>query len=404
MRSQAMPEKTFIINGISIFNGTITNTGARANYGTITINNGFPNNFTITNNGTFTINNAVNIPGFNQFGYIAPLPAAVNNFEPPVERPIYAAAPANRQNPDHSKINTHTASIHKSVSESALQLQKRYPATEYKTQLLENLYTILRSPKHIKTILDSLKLSAESHEVLPTNDYLIRNINSGIDRIINNISWCDPTSNISLAEIFKIILVGINSLKDHEIQLNASLMLLEQIYRLQTEYNQGPMMSSASCDSGVFNGLIYSQQTIFPEQIKILIQTISHASVFLQYRMLAFAKNIFLTTSPEEHNNLEKFTVLVESAVNPEICATIVREVVEEYYLAFNYNSPEQAIKSFTKETLDLHCKTLAGCATADLFDFLPLDLNKLFTSLTAETPRTENPTLRSKAITPMIF
>lgn len=275
----------------------------------------------------------------------------------------------------NGEINTHTTSIHVTSSQSAMHLKSAYAINDFTTQMsrIDNYFKYEDKTKKSGNMFELRTLIAGEVNIkatlLPNDDSIKLSIIKAINYIQNS-SFIDPVSKISLHSLFKLILVGINRITDAETKKYAYLQLLTKIYASQNEYG----LDSKSCDPGFFNNLIYSQQTTLPEA-KILIHTKETAANALQNNMRNYAINIL---KDSDVDNMEQFEQKIKSQAAAGGGLEIMLQVIEECYGVFGYTSAADA-KMATSDELEKHCKNLYGCTPDQLFEFAPIDLTMIY-------------------------
>jgi hypothetical protein len=284
--------------------------------------------------------------------------------------------------PDHvfgqpetvSQVNTHTASVHKSVSESILRLVEKYKVQDFTDSMVAQVVVLLDDPRTEAALNLRLEASNEDGVVFPEYAQIKALILAGISYIQAE-TYMDPVSQVTLQDLFKSILVGINSL-DAETKLEACLSLCEFIYLLKTEY-----VTTKSCESGFVNGLVYSQQSTLPNEVNVVIQKMAFAGLALKYKIVNHAERVYNENS-SKFNNAEDFTAAVMQLDFAQ-CLEIVRELVSDYHTLFGLEADVDC-REIPVEVMEVYSLKLTGGPIKDLLESVPVDFAKLYAGLSS--------------------
>lgn len=231
--------------------------------------------------------------------------------------------------------NTHTASIHESVSESAIKLYTTYSVSEFNVDMInmdkyfeyDDVTNKSGNMSKLRDLIAKEYLYDGSSPEL-NDKKIIESVKNGVARVLGT-AFVDPKSNVSLADLFRIILVGINKLSGHEMQDDGYLQLLCKLYLMENEYGQ----DAKSCYPGYFNSILYSQQGILPE-INIVIQTKNMLTQKLNIKLASHAEN---TLKEYSITNLENFISKAQESFKLKgIGNIIVRDLKVEFYTLFS--------------------------------------------------------------------
>lgn len=185
-------------------------------------------------------------------------------------------------NPINRAQSTHTASVHRSVSASAMKLKKKYPDLD--TDDLIKQIIIWGN-----TLETNITGDRHSMVLVHKNDAVQR----AISRISANDSehgnYLDPNSNISTRELLAIIWHALHDAENRISTLEDALaMFLEGLYECQREYNldhAGKEIDinaddEPACEAGTFNKIMEKMQGVLP-QVNIIMITKQTAALKL---------------------------------------------------------------------------------------------------------------------------
>ncbi len=274
----------------------------------------------------------------------------------------------------YSNINTHNESIHKSVSQSAINLSRAYNKMKF-TEQMYNLDLYLNIEKNMYDIIASIKkLRSEDtkHLTIDMQEDIKLTIKNSLDYVKNS-QDVEPVSKITLSRLLQLLLIGMNQL-DNEIKTNAHLQLCAQLYLLQTEYNQNN--NTKSCPSGFFNALVYSQQSTLSNEIDVKIQVLTNASNALQDKMRTFATTVL---NDCDFLNVDAFENYIVKQTTKDECVKIIQSIVEDYHMVFDYKIEQKQSAQFDQEIIDKACVKLGVQNVELLFQQLPIDYAAIY-------------------------
>ncbi len=287
--------------------------------------------------------------------------------------PAVLALQANPRPVIYSQVDTHTASVHASVSRSAKKLIAAYGAKSVDPKMYD-VSEYLNTEKNMQDIFDSilqLKPDAINGKELTQDEkiaHIKKAIHAGLKYAMENDNFKDPTSDITIARLLQLLLIGINELSDVNIKTNAYVQLCAQLYLLQTEYKQ----EARSCPGGFFNALVYSQQSTLPNEINVIIQSLSNAAAALQNKMKRFASGVLKQGSISSAEELKQ-AILTHKKLG-KVCGKIIRSIVKEYPEVFEC----EAVAS--NNDLKQACLKLTGHdAVEKLFEVLEIDYDDVY-------------------------
>lgn len=269
------------------------------------------------------------------------------------------------------EINTHSASLHASASASAKRLYNKYANLTYQESMSDMSKYFSKNMKELRNLIKHLK----KEDTMPSNYYIRMSIRAAI-AYVKKETRRDDVSNLTLSKIFQLLLIGINQIQNAETKKDAYLQLCASLYLLKNEYG-----TSQSCPPGFFNGLIYSQQTTLPNEVSMVVQTKELATEALKNKITRFAECILKTNN---YTEVQQFaTAVSEQAEEQEIGSALMREILNEFYTVFQYESAERASEA-TIEELEVHCMGFYGCGLKKMFTELPPEYDKLYRAANA--------------------
>lgn len=308
---------------------------------------------------------------------------------------------AERAPQTNSKVNTHTASIHTSASSSAKRLSSTYNVKDYNSRKLkflnvpdlnieildfyaflgldEQLFFSDFEPKLRKNILDFV---SDESKNLALTDPIMPSIYRAVIYIFMN-EFVDPGSKVSLKDLFKLIIVAINNFATLEAKRDACFQLLTKLYVLHNEY----AANAPSCLPGIFNGIIYSQHGVLPE-VNIVLQNKNMAIPEILKHMTSRAIEVL---NKSQCTDLDEFEMIIEEELKTK-SMDIANYMLWELFTLFELKSQDDVL-SISDSTVIEKFNKVYGCNPDDLYDFLPLDYEKLYTKYIAERAVTSTTT-----------
>ncbi len=230
--------------------------------------------------------------------------------------------------------STHTASVHRSVSQSATQLYQRYG------HAIENdkLKTILNKIKSEINALQSNDIEKKHHDA--AKRAFVRLTQDGY-------AFSDPTSNVSTQQLIALAWLAIHDEALRAGHLNDALaMFIEGLYEIQREYclseqgvDNGAERDLASCPGGTFNKIVEKLVGIHPD-CEIIFITPRTVSAKLMQVVRAEAIDYLKTLAmPETSAGAKSFLKLMQkikqaqdiSPIWPAIKASVVNIMHEEF-------------------------------------------------------------------------
>lgn len=232
--------------------------------------------------------------------------------------------------------STHTASVHQSVSESALRLMGRYQKNTSEN-MVKNIISYLKDcpPGHIK------------------NESALR----CIAKITSpNYEFVDPVSQVSIQ---KLLLLCLHAISDEKMRLSnyqdALNLLIEGLYEIQRGYNLDEKgidkggEDLSICRAGAFNKLIEKMQGIHPDcQVKYIsaelaslkLPIVVHEEVINYLTLFAFPKNTLNLMMFTELLNKLQFDGLeiLWNQIKPQVSNRISNEFSSVFPKASTFN------------------------------------------------------------------
>ena len=229
------------------------------------------------------------------------------------------------QNAQHQNLqlnpgqSAHTASIHKSASESAIRLMTRYGSHISDTQLDE--------------VIESIKTWVHARPVVEGGaDYAI---NPTAKRSINKLTaptyfFEDPKSGVSVRQLLALTWLAIHDDAARTATLeDAEAMFLEGLYDAQRTYNlsdtfvdnQAP--DSPACTGGTFNKLLEKLTAVHPD-VEMLYITPAGAALKLQKLVLEKAETCLVS-------NPKLTEALIWPAIKNQVTARLFFEFASLY-------------------------------------------------------------------------
>ncbi|MDG2347836.1 MAG: hypothetical protein P8L77_00005, partial [Gammaproteobacteria bacterium] len=159
---------------------------------------------------------------------------------------------------DNSQI-THTASIHESVSDSAIALTNKYGKNINKTNVI----------KHVKKLKNNIKHFTPNETITP---HIYEAAKRGIDRLANfDTDFIDPKSQISIKQLIALTHIAA---QDNDYRLHTYNHYLEAMILALYEIQRGYNLDAAGidnmhqdipiCTAGTFNKIIEKMVGILP--------------------------------------------------------------------------------------------------------------------------------------------
>ena len=274
-----------------------------------------------------------------------------------IETIIRALLPreAPRANPQIENLNdaqsTHTASVHRSVSESVKKLFVRYE------KIINEKHN---SVSHIIT-----ELSDWINNIPDADDIKIIAAKKCIARITAEPDdFTDPCSQVSIQQLLALIWLAIhdNAKRIGTIE-DAKNVLIEGLYEIQRGYNIGANrvdnnapVDKIICKPGAFNKLVEKLQSVDPD-VEVLLITKSIFCLKLPQVVIEKAKNYLQKFKNE--NSKEDFLSLLNEILEEieipnkiwdKIQAEVLQEMSEfEELYTKKHNTPETNKAEFTK-------------------------------------------------------
>jgi hypothetical protein len=254
--------------------------------------------------------------------------AAIRNY---VYNRLLGMNQPNQTNIINAHQSTHTASVHKSASESAIRLQKKYP-----------YIAIDDTIAHIVTWVNALDTTSSNNT--PDSSSTLQN--AAAQRAINRLctynslygGYRDKTSQTTTLNLLALIWHAVHDEQNRSGTLeDAKMLLRDALYECQREYNldargrdHNPTAEdSPACAAGTFNKLIEKMQGVLP-QVEIRMITKEMASL----KLPIVVKDV-LAAYLRDHNNREKLIYsIIEDGVET-VWGEIKQRVAEEMFAEF---------------------------------------------------------------------
>jgi hypothetical protein len=159
--------------------------------------------------------------------------------------------------------NTHTASVHQSVSESAGRLLDRYNP---------NNPVVRANIQHILAFINSLDNTSPIHHAAKRAITRLTNVAS---------TFIDPVSNISIRQLLALIFIAIHDDQNRQgTRADALALFVEGLYEIQRGYNLNESNEDDGeedrviCMAGTFNKLVEKLVGIHPDvEIRLITRT-----------------------------------------------------------------------------------------------------------------------------------
>jgi hypothetical protein len=275
------------------------------------------------------------------------------------------------------EANTHAASIHKDASESATRLRRAFGAG-LNHEKLPDFELFFNNLELMQNLLRLVTAELKFDEPVPNLEKLRTSIRKALSFALAQKDFKDPVSQVSLGELIRLVLRAINIEfnGDQTKRYDAYMQLCKALYLLQEEYaNLG---GGASCAPGFFNGILYSQLSTLPRYISIRIQDKTHAAAAMGDKITLKASELLRS---EVFTNAAAFITRFEALVaDPQFSIDLMRTIVTDFHLVFDYNSPETAAAACRDiATLNRHSQELCGCNADQIFTTFPPNLEQMY-------------------------
>lgn len=241
----------------------------------------------------------------------------------------------------NSAQSTHTASVHQTVSESAIKLMARYHQNNSEN-LMKNLIYYLKN-NHPTDIKYECALRCLTKLTAPNYDFI------------------DPVSQISIQ---KLLLLCLHAISDEKLRMGSYQDALEQLiegfYEIQRGYNLNEKGIDRGgedmpiCKAGSFNKLIEKLQGIHPDcHLQYITNEVASLKLPIVVREEVFQYLAFFS-SPKKILELISFTNLIHDITNdgieiiwPSIKQNVSLRIYQEFSSLFSKYFPlEQFIES----------------------------------------------------------
>jgi hypothetical protein len=162
--------------------------------------------------------------------------------------------------------STHTASVHQSVSESAIRLMEKYAPQSTGIDLGDKFMALFMWLDSQPDLSDKVTVAKRCLQRLKAQHY----------------DFIDRSSRVSMKQLLALFWIAIHDDKCRLCTLDdAKLQLIDGLYEIQREYNlsetgedNGTVVDEPSCPAGAFNKIIEKGQGVHPDMVVDFISTV----------------------------------------------------------------------------------------------------------------------------------